>query len=69
MPVARRRLPLSRESRVQAMNQELERAQADAQRAAQAIVDEIRKLLAGHYEGVDDDILSASCDTSSTMTN
>ena len=39
------------------MNQDLERAQADAQRAAQAIVDEIRKLLAGHYEGVDDDIL------------
>ena len=42
------------------MNQDLERAQADAQRAAQAIVDEIRKLLAGHYEGVDDDILKVA---------
>ena len=42
------------------MNQELERAQADAQRAGQAIVAEIRKLLAGHYEGVDDDILKVA---------
>ena len=36
------------------VNKEVARARADAKKAAQAIVDEIRKLRAGHYEGVDD---------------